>query len=75
MIYVTLVSNSSMDIYPDKKILSFNVKLPETLQIQSRALGSSIGDRNSVSSFMVQYEKSQELFYWLVQYCYRASIQ
>ena len=33
MIYVTLPSNSSMDIYPDKKISSFKVNLPETLQV------------------------------------------
>ena len=33
MIYVTLPSNSSMDIYPDNKISSFKVNLPETLQV------------------------------------------
>ena len=33
MIYVTLPSNSSMDIYPDNKIKSFKVKLLETLQV------------------------------------------
>ena len=32
MIYVTLPS-SSMDIYPDNKISSFKVNLPETLQV------------------------------------------
>ena len=33
MIYVTLLSNSSMDIYPNNKILSFKVNLSETLQV------------------------------------------
>ena len=33
MIYVTLPSNSSMDIYPNNKILSFKVNLSETLQV------------------------------------------
>ena len=33
MIYVTLPSNSSMNIYPDNKISSFDVDLSETLQV------------------------------------------
>ena len=33
MIYVTMPTNSSMDIYPVNKILSFKVNLPETLQV------------------------------------------
>ena len=33
MIYVTMPTNSSMDIYPINKILSFKVNLPETLQV------------------------------------------
>ena len=33
MIYVTLPSNNSMDIYPNNKISSFKVNLPETLQV------------------------------------------
>ena len=33
MIYVTLRSNSSMDVYPENKILSFKVNLPKTLQV------------------------------------------
>ena len=33
MIYVTLPNNSSMDIYPNKKILSFKVNLSESLQV------------------------------------------
>ena len=33
MIYVTLPSNNSMDIYPNNKISSFKVNLPETLQL------------------------------------------
>ena len=33
MIYVTLRSNSSMDIYPDNKISSFEVNLLEKLQV------------------------------------------
>ena len=33
MIYVTLPSNSSMDIYPENKASSFKVSLPETLQV------------------------------------------
>ena len=33
MIYVTLHSNSSVDIYPDSKISSFKVNIPETLQM------------------------------------------
>ena len=33
MIHITLPSNSSMDIYPDNKISSFKVNLPETLQV------------------------------------------
>ena len=33
MIYFTLPSNRSMDIYPENKILSFKVNLPETLQV------------------------------------------
>ena len=33
MIYVTLPNKSSMDIYPDNKISSFKVNLPETLQL------------------------------------------
>ena len=36
MIYVTLPSNSSMDIYPDKKISSFKVNLPETVDPEHR---------------------------------------
>ena len=35
MFYITLPSNSSMDIYPDNKISSFKVNLPETLQVDS----------------------------------------
>ena len=33
MIYVTLPGTSSMDIYPDNKISSFKVNLPEILQV------------------------------------------
>ena len=33
MIYVTLPSINSMDIYPDNKILSFKLSLPETLLV------------------------------------------
>ena len=33
MIYVTLPSKSSMDIYTENKISSFKVNLPETLQV------------------------------------------
>ena len=33
MIYITLPSNSSMDIYPDNKILSFKANLRETFQV------------------------------------------
>ena len=33
MIYVTLHSNSSMDIYPDNKISSIKLNLSETLQV------------------------------------------
>ena len=33
MIYVTLPSNNSMNDYPDNKISSFKVNLPETLQV------------------------------------------
>ena len=33
MIYVTLPSNNSMDIYPDNKISSFKVNLSETLHV------------------------------------------
>ena len=33
MIYVTLPSNNSMDIYLNNKISSFKVNLPETLQV------------------------------------------
>ena len=33
MIYVTLPSNSSMDVYTENKILSFKVNLPKTLQV------------------------------------------
>ena len=35
MIYVTLPSNSSMDIYPGNKITSFKVKFSETYQVNS----------------------------------------
>ena len=35
MIYITLPSNSSMDIYPNNKNLSFKGKLPGTLQKDS----------------------------------------
>ena len=33
MIYITLPSNSNMNIYPDNKISSFRVNLPEMLQV------------------------------------------
>ena len=33
MIYITLPSSSSMDIYPDNKISIFTVNVSETLQV------------------------------------------
>ena len=38
MIYITLISNSSMDIYPDYKVSSFKVNLPEILQVDPEHL-------------------------------------
>ena len=34
MIYVTLPSKSSIDIYSDNKILRFKVNLPKTLHVK-----------------------------------------
>ena len=42
MIYVTLPSNSSMDIYPDNKISSFKVNLPETFQVDPHHWGVAL---------------------------------
>ena len=42
MIYVTLPSNSSMDIYADNKISSFKVNLPETFQVDPEHWGVAL---------------------------------
>ena len=58
---------------PRQQDSEFQCQLVREIACGFRALGSST-ERNSVSSFVVQCEKRQKIFYWLVQYCVSFSI-